>query len=1702
MKHDRGTIPLLGESSTNQIVNNQITVQQASSSTTISEHEISTKIRITRQVFLCSACGTYYEKWNLFLHMREVHRRLICLFCLGIFPSAEKLVNHLEHKHNQEYDQYNTRDEFRQVVTMAGQCCLMCCKCEHVFNEYENFDQHLCENYSQPCTLCGQILGHSEQCKATVKRPVKSINKRSEPDKEQEVSMSGTSVVNSPQVNGITNRVNKLKLRIKNNSYEVMDSDRELKPEDGHQNGPMNPSMYLQNFVPAPATSQYYNTQEGMYLPTPETQKEPAYEESDEEPDNDDDRNNQFYIKNDLSEILEERRDENQRLVVPKLKVRIPKVYQTTPFESEQSSLESESEEDEEPSEQTIDNSSVFMTSADKLESSDLKMDQLNEVPMDIDTSITHQHDTDSLPVQLTDLENKPDVVNVDLKEPITETNAELAVVDEVKPLEIEEDNPDEIKIASDDVPLIDLRLEQPLDKFDTREFVRICLTATIPNCLYCNHARKIAVNGRNLTIHLISSHRFAATVDSITAEELLPSTIVAKLQSSLEELQDVYLNLETYDSSCTNVLRPPEVKCFECFQCRFQTMIHKELCIHNRKMHVPIRTIQDGFREHKEFRRIMFPCLMCKFDFHTYSELFCHMCPGIPLKFEIFDIKYRCCICSIDNIPSAFRLMVHLRKKHSACDVCLEECGEQFRLSSHIWKHKLQHLCYRCGVSYVNKPLMMKHLFWKHGTESVMCKKCLQKKWPHSYHFCAPPAQFICEICQQTFSRAMALRVHKRLHAEDGAIYSCTEENCEKKFISKKLLAKHVERHRSPLPAIELPIELVDASPLIVPEEKLETDTVTTNTHTTIRPEVTNEDKSGSSRKLKKKKSKLSEAGDSKSLLNLADLPALNLSESDSSDESDQEKGTNESNCNSPLSSVLVSKPEEEPNVMKEEIPVNGNLSEESEEENEKDKVVEGAAEEEVKTSTIIDIWENFKSFQASQIQQKTLYDDSYEIDGVQPPEPKILHVVQSDHDYCHMYREYLINRKKSDEVIEESEETINEVNAIIQEVAKEIPSEFSYQIQELNEDEKEIVTDIATTTVKSEQEKEKISDKSKSEKKENKTDDSSDSSSSSDSDSSCSCETSNCSCTSGSSDSDSSSSSSSSSSSTASRQRKKKTKSPKKKESQQSQLQPVPEIHDDFHEISSPTKNVSISEAIIDVVNTKPDHPDDIINESDLETVDTETDEDFYDDDPQKLDRQMLAEQRREMLQEIGSMECNSVDMNDYSMPPTPSMPEEEIKPKKVKVKKKKRDRNNSKIGHRSMVPLMNQHHQMTSYDTKDCRITSPLYTNSPPVDLFPRTSSPLFPYSFNTDMAQVHAKPASICSQSRPSTGSNTSEVDAFGLKRSKRRRIPNKFYGYSSDEEGTPSKVQHLNQSGLSKSILNTLLAKPPKRRPSQNLVQNKTPKAHSPLMKLKITNNDGQYKQSFTPATPKIKILPPMQPAQQQQPPIPPIIIRSKSSEVSTNPYGTNQKYVNMSATNEFTFDSDPSDSGSSSDEGALQIDQTLNTTRRKSTKDASSMMYTSTPTVSQPSSRQQPTKENGIHQGIVPIPFQRSPQVHSFKRLPVRPPAGCRPAMPGERVYCYCHSPYDENYEMIACDSQECPIEWFHFECVGIVMPPVGKWYCPECVSSQDQVQQQHSEMVSTGHSDTPTVGFQFPPSPYSGQATTNTTINPNDFLT
>lgn len=57
---------------------------------------------------------------------------------------------------------------------------------------------------------------------------------------------------------------------------------------------------------------------------------------------------------------------------------------------------------------------------------------------------------------------------------------------------------------------------------------------------------------------------------------------------------------------------------------------------------------------------------------------------------------------------------------------------------------------------------------------------------------------------------------------------------------------------------------------------------------------------------------------------------------------------------------------------------------------------------------------------------------------------------------------------------------------------------------------------------------------------------------------------------------------------------------------------------------------------------------------------------------------------------------------------------------------------------------------------------------------------------------------------------------------------------------------------------------------------------------------------------------------------------------------------------------------------------------------------------------------------------------------------------------PDEPTYCLCDQ--ISFGEMILCDNDLCPIEWFHFSCVSLTTKPKGKWFCPNCRGERPSV--------------------------------------------
>eukprot|EP00474_Spongospora_subterranea_P008954 CRZ09412.1 hypothetical protein [Spongospora subterranea] len=92
--------------------------------------------------------------------------------------------------------------------------------------------------------------------------------------------------------------------------------------------------------------------------------------------------------------------------------------------------------------------------------------------------------------------------------------------------------------------------------------------------------------------------------------------------------------------------------------------------------------------------------------------------------------------------------------------------------------------------------------------------------------------------------------------------------------------------------------------------------------------------------------------------------------------------------------------------------------------------------------------------------------------------------------------------------------------------------------------------------------------------------------------------------------------------------------------------------------------------------------------------------------------------------------------------------------------------------------------------------------------------------------------------------------------------------------------------------------------------------------------------------------------------------------------------------------------------------------------------------------------RAYPIVSSPAHLASIPV-SPHPPASGDEPRLRVYGPAS------SEQTYCFCkQSSYGQ---MVACDDENCSIQWWHFKCAGIAEIPTGTWYCRVCTDRRQK---------------------------------------------
>ncbi|KAG5307001.1 PHO23 protein, partial [Acromyrmex insinuator] len=755
--------------------------------------------KITRKVYLCSACGTYFENWNLFLHMRDTHKRHICLYCLGMFGQAERLSYHLMKKHSVPEMAFSSVEDFYN--SFKGSCYLICCSCEKVFSETDNFFNHFCSpvleqdptvTVASICTICRQSGTHASTCNFTLSLDTdKEVCSTSTPlavadatytDNSSPTMVPSSEIVTNLGGKGLPRKaikynrrkrerdgmqnsrqqksstlMKKLSAKVQcnetqldcdldvqkeiannlprdtvtetimevsrytggNSSDENDENDEQAVNKDVHNNrdkgsGGKSPVQNCQLDFSEPYDSvtetimevsrytgeEVKNEKEDVtYIPNAcashtiekvNTEDEGICDKSDVDPTRSASSRTPSPAQFDTEEITTVDTKANNmcetgtkydspqdaRSCSPFSRSLFSPQHESHISDPQSKEIESFEDNDKKVKKPVATNATESQASVsfNAVASSDrslvIKICNRNSQFSVATTTVTSRESEENNNAEgSTSKERMPngseigrDIIDNDQANELDDSDSDsdkLAVVDsnpeedeeaedgeegeadetEERHNEMEDKNQrnqeenehtkshtidNGIVLAGEDVPCIDLNVEGTLDSMELEDLLKRCIEAASPICVYCNHSRYIAVNGRQLGLHMLAEHKFQPQHPAIIIHA---EQFIARVKRSLDELESRYFNLDTYNSA-DGTYNVPNVLIYECFHCRFHSTVHKELYLHNRKMH----------------QKTILICIMCKSTFYSYSELVCHLCPGVYSP--NVNLRYRCCLC------------------------------------------------------------------------------------------------------------------------------------------------------------------------------------------------------------------------------------------------------------------------------------------------------------------------------------------------------------------------------------------------------------------------------------------------------------------------------------------------------------------------------------------------------------------------------------------------------------------------------------------------------------------------------------------------------------------------------------------------------------------------------------------------------------------------------------------------------------------------------------------------------------------------------------------------------------------------------------------------------------------------------------------------------------------------------------------------
>ena len=115
-----------------------------------------------RKKYVCAVCKSVCDLFGLFTHMKQVHKGLLCQYCLKLFKRVDALEGHLKKVHKAYNPYYHST---KQLAKYSGEKYTCVCSVCNEFVAFGNLEGHKCNQLKKAfdCPFCDRNFGHQNQ---------------------------------------------------------------------------------------------------------------------------------------------------------------------------------------------------------------------------------------------------------------------------------------------------------------------------------------------------------------------------------------------------------------------------------------------------------------------------------------------------------------------------------------------------------------------------------------------------------------------------------------------------------------------------------------------------------------------------------------------------------------------------------------------------------------------------------------------------------------------------------------------------------------------------------------------------------------------------------------------------------------------------------------------------------------------------------------------------------------------------------------------------------------------------------------------------------------------------------------------------------------------------------------------------------------------------------------------------------------------------------------------------------------------------------------------------------------------------------------------------------------------------------------------------------------------------------------------------